>query len=160
MITIATFDILPTEKFYPKLFPLPEDDHPFNDKFNDLGFVSLYFVGNFGSALIGVIWLLVCYLLYPIAKCCKAKKCCVNFAAKLHSQIFFNSSILLVQEAYLDIMICSLVNVKNLGVGVKTFGAGISAFLSVLLLTCCLVIPILTLAYIKPRFAQLKEEHI
>ena len=84
MITIATFDILPTDKFYPKIFPLPEDDAPFNDKFNDLGFVSLYFVGNFGSALIGVIWLLVCYIMYPITKCFKGNKYCVNYADKLH----------------------------------------------------------------------------
>ena len=85
MITIATFDILPTDKFYPYIFPLPDDDEPFNDKFDNLGFGSLYLVGNFGSALIGVIWLLMCYILYPMTKCCKGKKCCIKYAAKLHS---------------------------------------------------------------------------
>ena len=57
-------------------------------------------------------------------------------------------------------MICALINVKNLKLGVTTFGAGLSAFLSVLLLLCCLVIPIFTLAYIKPRYSQLEETHI
>lgn len=85
MITIATFDILPTEKFYPYIFPLPDDDEPFNDKFDNLGFGSIYLVGNFGSALIVIIWLLISYMLYPMAKCCKGKKCCINYAAKLHS---------------------------------------------------------------------------
>jgi hypothetical protein len=41
-----------------------------------------------------------------------------------------------------------------------TFGAGLSAFLSVILLICCLVIPIFTLAYIKPKYAQLEEDKI
>lgn len=57
-------------------------------------------------------------------------------------------------------MICSLINIKNLNLGGTTFGAGISAFISVLLLICCLVIPIFTLIYIKPRYAELEEEHI
>lgn len=57
-------------------------------------------------------------------------------------------------------MICSLINIKNLNLGVTTFGAGLSAFISVLLLICCLVIPIFTLIYIKPRYAKLEEEHI
>jgi hypothetical protein len=41
-----------------------------------------------------------------------------------------------------------------------TFGAGLSTFLSVILLICCLVIPIFTLAYIKPKYAQLEEYNI
>ena len=160
MITVATFDILPTDLFYPTLFPLPEDDHAYNDKFNDLGFGSTYFVGNFGSALLGVLWVLICYMIYPIASCCTKSKCCVRYAKNLRGSLFWNGSILLIQEAYLDIMICCLINIREITIKVDTIGGALSIFLSVLLLICCISLPIFTIVYIRPRYNELREPHL
>lgn len=163
MITIATFDILPTDKFYPYLFPLPENDLPFNDNFDNMGFGSTYFVGNFGSALLFIIWLSLMYLLYPVCVCCgrnPKKKWCRRKAEGMKNNLFWNGTVLFIVEAYLDIIICCLINLAVIGNPINTVGTALSVVLSVLLMIGCLAVPMLTIFYLRPRFSQLNDSHI
>ena len=73
MISVGTFDFLPTDDIYPYLFPgLPEDD-PFNDKFDDMDIGSTYLVINMGTMLLILSFYLLLFALYP----------CFNFVKKL-----------------------------------------------------------------------------
>ena len=38
MITVATFDILPSETILPAMFPDLDEEDPFSDKFEQLGY--------------------------------------------------------------------------------------------------------------------------
>jgi hypothetical protein len=97
MIQIATFDILPTDKFFPKIFPLPEDDGAFNDRFDNLGFGSIYFAGNFGSALIGLIWMFFLYITYPIVVYfAPSARFIEKYRRGLKKQLFWNTAILFI----------------------------------------------------------------
>ena len=160
MITIATFDILPTDKFYPYLFPLPQDDLPFDENFDNMGFGSTYFVGNFGSALLIIIWLGLMYLLYPVFLFCgrnPKRTWCRRKAESMKNNLFWNGTILFIVEAYLDIMVCCLINIASIRNPIKTFGAAISIGLSILLIIGCLAVPVITAFYLRPRFGQLND---
>jgi uncharacterized Tic20 family protein len=155
MITIATFDILPTDKFFPYFFPLPEEDEPFNENFDNLGFGSTYFVGNFGSALIGLLWLILMYIIYPLFVCCgrnQKRKWCKRKAESIRNDLFWNGTLLFVIEAYLDILTCCLINIASLSKPISSFGVALSAMLSILLLIACIAVPIFTVVYLRPRF--------
>lgn len=155
MITIATFDILPTDKFFPYFFPLPEEDEPLNERFDYLGFRSTYFVGNFGSALIGLLILMLMYITYPVLFCCgrnPALKWCKRKAESIRNDLFWNGTLLFVIEAYLDILTCCLINIASLSKPMSSFGVALSAVLSIMLVIFCIAIPILTVVYLRPRF--------
>ena len=66
MIAVATFDILPTDDFFPDIFTgLPEED-AFNDKFDRLNYGSVFCIMNLGTILIVFVFYLLLYLLYAI----------------------------------------------------------------------------------------------
>ena len=56
MIPIATFDFLPTDDIYGLIFTKLPDRDPFNDKFDRLGFESLYIVFTLGTAFLFLMW--------------------------------------------------------------------------------------------------------
>ena len=81
MISVATFDILPTDDWFPiVLTELPEED-PYSDKFDRLNYGSVFTIMNMGTMLLIFIYYSVLYLIYPFAsllsgnlKCAKKLK--------------------------------------------------------------------------------------
>ena len=68
MIPVATFDILPTDDFFPVFFPdLPEDD-PFTDKFDRMDIGSSYIVMNLGTMLLIFCFYVGLFIIYPFCK--------------------------------------------------------------------------------------------
>ena len=49
MISVATFDILPTDLFFPGMFPNLDQEVPFSDKFEKLGYETQYIIKNMGT---------------------------------------------------------------------------------------------------------------
>ena len=112
MITVAIFDILPTDDMYPEVFTqLPEDVDPYSEKFDRLDFGSPFIVMNLGTLFIIFLAYLLLYLVYPITVllgkfnifCSKRAKC-------IEKMIFWNHVIVFLQEAFLEIMISSILN--------------------------------------------------
>ena len=58
LFQIAAFDIIPMEDFYDDLLDL-EPQEPLSEKFEAVGFESVYFLHNMGS-------LIIAFLVYPI----------------------------------------------------------------------------------------------
>ena len=53
MISIATFDIIPKDDWYPIIFSLPIDE-PRNERFFNLGLGSHFFIMNFGTLFLAL----------------------------------------------------------------------------------------------------------
>ena len=69
MITVATFDILPTDELFPLIFPnFPEID-AYSPKFDRLGYGSMFIVMNMGTMLVVLFYYLTLYLvILPISR--------------------------------------------------------------------------------------------
>ena len=68
MISVATFDILPTDDWFPLvLTELPEVE-PYTDKFDRLNYGSVFTIMNMGTMLIIFIYYSILYFSYPIVK--------------------------------------------------------------------------------------------
>ena len=68
MIPVATFDILPTEDNFPKIFPmLPlEDEEAYTENFERLSYGSNFVIMNLGTMFVVFTFYLALYMLYPI----------------------------------------------------------------------------------------------
>ena len=78
MITVVTFDILPTDYIYPLIFQTLPETEPFNSKFDRLSYNGLGLMTNMGTMLLPVFWYLLLYAMLPCfdflkkdAKCAK-----------------------------------------------------------------------------------------
>ena len=113
MITVASFDILPTDEIFPILFPaLPPIDSPYDDLFERLQIASRYTVMNMGTMLLILTFYLLMYFLYPIFAFIKNdSRCGARMEAKLRPILFWNHSITFIYEGYLDMLIAGSINV-------------------------------------------------
>ena len=69
MISVATFEILPTDDIFPNIFSLPFDlDEPFNDKFDRMDIGSRFIVMNMGTMFMVLCFYLVLLVIYPCFK--------------------------------------------------------------------------------------------
>ena len=69
IVKITTFDILPTDDFYPYLFSFNEDKFKaYNDSFEDFDFGSTIFIMNLGSLFFLMSLILIQFILYYIGK--------------------------------------------------------------------------------------------
>ena len=66
MISVATFEILPTDDIFPVFFSKLPEDSALTDNFDRMNFGSRYLVMNLGTMFLILSGYLVLYLLYPI----------------------------------------------------------------------------------------------
>jgi len=104
MIELATYDLLPTDEFFPVMFNL-KDLKPINERFNYLDFISSNFLMNMGSLFL--VWLImllqtVLYLLTSI-KCWKENKCVTRVRNFSSGGLFWTGFIEFLMQAYLEI---------------------------------------------------------
>ena len=161
MITIASFDYLPTSKFYPQVFKTPPVD-PYSDKFDRVGISDRFIVMNIGTLAIFIIWQIVLYPIYGVAYAFRNRLKCMNaIKNRLQNNLFWNGTILLVQEAYLNICICGFINIMAF-TGYSWLNAGVvfCNILTVLLLVGVIILPIFVVVYLRPRFSLLRRESL
>ena len=164
MISVGTFDFLPTDDIYPYFFPgLPEDD-PFNDKFDDMDIGSTYLVMNMGTMLLILTFYLLLFALYPCFNFVKNDlRCARKFHAKVAPMLFWNHSIVFLQEGFLDIMIASAINLRFFGEGTFSWSEWslvISNTLCLILTASCATLFFFTIFYLWPRFKLLKRKEL
>lgn len=110
MVNIATFDIIPKDDWYPVWFSLPIDE-PRNDRFADLGLGSHFFVMNFGTLFLALLFLKIQTILYIIVKKCCKKEGYTESAIfwrkiekKLGDDLYLNSYIRFIYTSYIEIV--------------------------------------------------------
>ena len=160
MVSVATFEILPTDDIFPIFFPELPDDSPFNDKFDRMNIGSRYLVMNLGTMFVILCGYLVLYLLYPIFNFLRNdSQCGAKWQKKLHPMLFWNHAIIFLQEGFLDIIIGTSINLAILQEGDLQWSSWTVIFTNVLaifLLICCVVLFLVTVGYLWPNFSKLK----
>jgi len=113
-----------------------------------------------GTLTIFILWQIALYPIYLVAFVfSRRSKCMRAIKNRLQNNLFWNGTILLVQEAYLDICICGLINALSFGeFSWKHPGIVLSNVITILLLSGVIVLPLVVLFYLKPRFHLLTEE--
>ena len=96
MITVATFDILPTDDMFPEIFTqLPEDVEPYSEKFDRLELGSPFTIMNMGTLLIIFLFYILLYMLYPVTLLLgHFSICCSKRAKSIEKMIFWNHAII------------------------------------------------------------------
>ena len=91
IMELASFNILPMQEFYDKYLPTPEWDEPLNDKFNNLGFQSTFFLNNMGTMVIGLAMIpLLSFLLLVLIPLSRHSKRIAKFKNKLQTSLFWS----------------------------------------------------------------------
>ena len=113
VMTIASFDILPTDSFYNDYFDMTES-LPISDHFESLGFNSQYFLYNLGSLMIGLLSLpvlaIMVLLMKPFRTCSDKVH---RWHNKLSRYLYWGHVITVFRESYTILVICSLINVTH-----------------------------------------------
>lgn len=111
MITVATFDILPSDLILPALFPKLDREEPFSDKFERLGFETQYIIMNLGT-----MFFILCMNFTLLALYMPLKLLGLKFrppkvlAKKIGKVMFFQWQVVFIQEAYLDLFLAVVIN--------------------------------------------------
>ena len=114
IMTIAAFDYYDFSNRIHALFQVPRTK-PINDDFEALGFESEYLIVNMGSLIVP--WLLhaVLIIVLILISCCQCRS---ERARRLHQKIyrflFWGFNITLVNESFMIVIVCLLINVKHL----------------------------------------------
>ena len=77
LINIATFDILPTDDWYPVIFDFELDNEaPINERWEALGFETTNLIMNLGSIYVVFLYLIFSFFMLGVTslKCSKGKK--------------------------------------------------------------------------------------
>ena len=83
MILVATFDVLPTDDWFPEWFDLPEADS-FSESFADLNYDSAFLVVNLGTIFFVVIYYIIMYLAFFVTVFFSNDiACCMRYRGKL-----------------------------------------------------------------------------
>ena len=111
MITVATFDILPTDDWFPLvLTQLPEED-AYTDKFDRMDYGSPFTVMNMGTMFLIFLYYVMLYTIYPCFDSCgRHIKCSKKCAKTLRKMLFWNHAIVFLQEGLLEILLVTAIN--------------------------------------------------
>ena len=157
MISVATFEILPTDDIFPVFFSKLPEDSALTDNFDRMNFGSRYLVMNLGTMFLILSGYLVLYLLYPIFNFLKNdSQCSAKMQRKLQAILFWNHAIIFLQEGYLDIVIGTSINLAILQEGQlqwSTWTVVFTNLLTIFLLVCCIALFLVTVGYLWPNFS-------
>lgn len=113
LMSIASFDILPTDKFYARYFP-QNDSGAINDNFNAVGFSSQYFLNNMGSMVIIIGSVPIFFIILLLMKLCRNGNERINrWHDKLEKFLWLKHPLTVFNESYTILVICSLINLTN-----------------------------------------------
>ena len=113
IMTIAAFDILPTETFYNNYFPDMAPTQAINSNFEAIGFSSMYFNYNIGSMIISYLAFLVLAVFATILKLLRKFKGCNWLYHQITKRIFWNTTIKTIMETYTIVVMCVCISTLN-----------------------------------------------
>ena len=106
----VTFDIIPTDRLYDKLFAF-ENDVPFSDRAKDIGYESRYAIPNSGSMPIFICVMLVVQPLYALITSLAPKNGSIYTFTKTKQEAFKWAGLTdFTSEIYLSMSFCLCIN--------------------------------------------------
>lgn len=154
---VASFDVLPMQDFYDKYLPTPSWDGPLNDRFDALGFQSLFFLNNMGSMVVGLLMIPIQgFLLILLKPLTRFSRRITTIKNKIHASLFWSQQIILLNESFSIICMCALINVLHLSFDSKV--ELINSTLTIAFLVLCTAMTIIVCAFLLVKLPDLKEK--
>ena len=130
-LTLASFDVIPHKVINEFIFNFDKLMEMKEARFEQMGYGENNFILNAGTSFwFLIIWILLAFLSKGLSFVKSKSKRFDSFRQKLRKQVFFQIIIRIYLECYLELLVCSLINVKNLNW--KTDGEWFSSILSIL----------------------------
>ena len=110
IMELAAFDLIDIGPMVTEILKLEHTD-PVNEKFESLGYESLYFFNNVGSFTLFIaadIALVLCWILLWVSKPV-CPKCIGKLREKLRAKLFWNGITSTIMESIMNIIICAFV---------------------------------------------------
>jgi hypothetical protein len=157
IMELASFNILPMQDFYDKYLPTPEWDEPLNEKFNNLGFQSTFFLNNMGTMVIGIAMIpLLSLLLLVLIPLSRHSKRIAKFKNKLQTSLFWSQQIILLFESFAMLCMCAFINIIHLTYDSKC--EIINSVLTIVFMVVCCAMPLIISVFLLVRFKNLGED--
>lgn len=158
MITVATFDILPSDVFLPAMFPNLDQEEAFSDKFERLGYETQYIIMNMGTMFLVFCLNSLLLFVYCLLWLCNSRfKVARVLSRKISRVMFFRWQIIFIQEAYLDLFLAASINFFSFDGFWNTFDDVFNNLLTLVIAAQLVVLPIFIVAFIVPNFRLLKK---
>ena len=142
LVTIATFDLIPTDKLNDYLYYFPEEE-PFSINFAQYGYDSRLFIGNMGLSL----WIIYLNIFLSII-CLLAFVCWKWLFKKLSPHLFWNGLIRLFIEVFQEVALIGALNLHTVEWSSSFMTVEYSNYLALIFTSLIFLVPIgLTVFY-------------
>ena len=160
-MTIAAFELIPTDIIYEKLFDSdPDDGQPIDMNFSDLGFEHHLLMQNFGTLGFFSAMLIPVYMISFVIRCFRKYKCCGRMYQKLAKKLYWSIVLRTIIESYVIGLICCFVNVMNLDFSREDYWTYTNAILTVIIGTLFILFPIIATFYMFVNWNQLDSMRV
>jgi hypothetical protein len=110
LLTIATFDVLKTDDWFPILFNFSKSS-PLNERFGEI-FETTILIMNLGTLWLVGIYCMIMYLLYFALYKCEVP-CIEKFRQKLATSLFWNGTIDFLNQGYIEFVFSVFLTIKK-----------------------------------------------
>ena len=129
IMTIASFDLIPTADFWDTYFPNTTPTGPINSNFATMGYTSMYLIYNIGSVILSFLAFLLLALISCFLKLLRKFKCCNWLYNQITKRLFWNSTITSISESYLVLVMCVCINTLNVSANLYKYYSLLSPLL-------------------------------
>ena len=159
MMQIAAFDVYEFGDIIHELMMIDPTD-PINENYEKLGFQSQYFLVNMGTILVFVLTYILSLIVSPIISLFSYGRCSCKWMKKitkrLNNKIFWGSLIVLMNESYMIVIVCVLINIRVLSM--DSAGLKVMSILCVFFLFLTVILPSIFLMTLYKDFKNLESK--
>lgn len=148
LVTVAAFDVMPTDQLYEALFGIdPDEGQPLTKKFAEMGMEHHLIINNLGTIFLAFVILLLLSVIHLIMKTLFRRfRCCRKAALKLGTKLYFGAYVSVLAESYVIILLACLINLVMRDAEPDENWKRLNLCLTVLFLAICLLFPIGSIA--------------
>ena len=150
VMEIAAFDFYEFGDIIHSKFEI-EETEPVSEGFEQIGFESQYFLVNMGTMVIFYAIYLLCFLIAPVLRACRG---CSKFikrrSKKLDAGVYWGNLITLLQESYMIIIVCVLINIQIFSM--DSLGLQVMSILCATFLALLIILPIVFIWRLERNF--------
>lgn len=159
IMSIASFDFFDTDEVVHNWFSIMPTG-AVEVKYQLIGFESEYWIVNAGSIfLFYIIYLVALLIVYPIVRFCHFRvRKCHKVKSRLRFKVMWSSLITLVNESYMIVVVCILINLAFLST--ETAGLTVMATLCVIFMFFSIALPFVLTVHMLCNFERLKYDEV
>ena len=141
IIQIAAFDFIDLTEFYSNLFNI-ELTEAIDDNFNEIGFGSRYILVNMGTLGLFFLIYVILVVISSLLKFCGHRwNCCKILSKKVNRSLYWKSFITLLNQSFMIVIICALINLKVFSVESK--GLTAMSIVAIVFFAVFFIVPII-----------------